>query len=108
MQTSPTTQHDDALWLSLINAVIPFAANGKGTEVRLSDPDVLLTETGLDSLDNAVLGAYLCELFEVPLPLQRDFQPRTAREAIDFLEQHAQRRIESPDDIVRMLETAAP
>lgn len=105
-----TTPHNltDQDWLALINAVIPFAANGKARDIRLTQLDVPLADSGLDSLDNAVLGAYLCEIFEVPLVLHRDFQPLTVRDAIAFLSRHAQRMVHTPEDIVAMLETTAP
>jgi hypothetical protein len=102
-----TTPHEltDQDWLALINAVIPYAANGKARDIRLTQCDVPLAESGLDSLDCAVLGAYLCEIFEVPLALHRDFQPLTVRDAMVFLSCHAQRMVHTPQDIVAMLET---
>lgn len=105
-----TTPHNltDQDWLVLINAVIPFAANGKARDIRLTQLDVPLVDSGLDSLDNAVLGAYLCEIFDVPLSLHHDFQPLTVRDAIAFLSSHAQRMVHTPEDIVAMLETTAP
>jgi acyl carrier protein len=105
---TPTRELTDDTWLTLINAIIPFAANGKARHIRLTLLDAPLAESGLDSLDSAVLGAYLCEIFDVPLPLHRDFHPRTAREAIEFLRSNAQRAIHTPEEIVGMLETAAP
>ncbi len=98
----------DETWLALINTVIPYAANGKARDIRFTDAEANLAECGLDSLDGAVLGAYLCEIFEVPLPLHHDFQPATVRDAIVFLSQHARRHIHSPEEIVAMLETTAP
>ncbi len=98
----------DETWLALINTVIPYAANGKARDIRLTDVEANFADSGLDSLDGAVLGAYLCEIFEVPLPLHHDFQPATVRDAIVFLSQHAKRHIHTPEEIVAMLETTTP
>ncbi len=98
----------DETWLALINTVIPYAANGKARDIRFTDAEANLAESGLDSLDGAVLGAYLCEIFEVPLQLHHDFQPATVRDAMVFLSQHAKRHIHTPEEIVVMLETTTP
>ena len=95
-------------WLGVVNAVIPYAANGRARAIQLADLDTPLGESGLDSLDAAVLGAYLCELFDVPLALQRDFHPLTLREAVAFLQQHGQRTIHSAATVHALLGPDAP
>ena len=89
--------------LAIINAVIPHAANGPHRSIRLSDPLLEIAESGLDSMDVAVLVAYLGELFDVPVDLQRDIPTQTVQAIFDYLRQHGRRQITSAQEIGDML-----
>jgi len=89
--------------LSIINAVIPHAANGPHRSIRLNDPLLEIAESGLDSMDMAVLGAYLGELFDLPVELQRDIPVHTVQTLFDYLRQHGRRQITSVQEIEDML-----
>lgn len=94
-------QHIDDL--AIINAVIPHAANGPHRSIRLIDPLLDIAESGLDSMDVAVLGAYLGELFDVPVDLQRDIPVQTVQAMFDYLRQHGRRLIKTAQEVEDML-----
>lgn len=89
--------------LALMNAVIPHAANGPHREIRLTDALLDVAEAGLDSMDVAVIGAYLCELFDVPVAQQKDIPNTTVESMFVFLRQHGRRHIHSVEEVENML-----
>lgn len=93
----------DNLNLTLINAVILYAANGPHRDIRLTDPLLDIAESGLDSMDVAVISGYLCELFDVPLAQQKDIPTHTVASMFEFLQQHGRRHINSVEEVQNML-----
>jgi acyl carrier protein len=89
--------------LDLINAVIPYAANGSHCAIRLWDASLAISESGLDSMDVAVIGAYLSELFDVPLELQKEMPGETVDIMFAFLRLHGRRQIRDVQQIEEML-----
>ncbi len=89
--------------LAIVNAVIPHAAHGKHRNIRLDDPLLRLSEAGLDSMDVAVLGAYLCELFDVPPDLHRSMPGDTVHHMFEHLRLHGRRQIQHAHEVDDLL-----
>lgn len=96
-----------SLQLEIVNATIPHAAHGASRRIRLTDPDIKLLESGLDSLDLAVLGAYLCELFDVPLDLHREIPFDQLQPMFDFLLAHGRRMVRDGAEVDRLLDASS-
>lgn len=97
LAVAPETQ------LEIVNATIPHAALGASRRIRLTDASIALVETGLDSLDRAVIGVYLCELFDVPLDQQKEMPTDHLQEMFAFLRRHGRREVQGGADVERML-----
>jgi acyl carrier protein len=68
----------------------------------ITDLDVALKDTGLDSLDFIMMGLYLGAIYGVPDNTAKDFAPVTAKELYDLMEQH--QRKEPPATVNEAME----
>jgi acyl carrier protein len=93
----------DTIYLEIINATIPYAAHGPHRSIQLTDPSTNLLESGLDSMDVAVLGAYLCELFDIPFELQKEMPSDNVHVMFTFLHQHGRRILHTAAEVQEML-----
>lgn len=90
-------------WIAIINAVIPYAANGTRQKIQLTGTEQAFEEAGLDSLDVAVIGVYLCELLDIPVALHKDVPLAVIADLTAFLDQHAVQRGLTPAAIFKAL-----
>lgn len=64
--------------------------------------DVKLKDTGLDSLDFIMMGLSLAAIYGVPDNTAKDFDPETAQEFFDLMDQHKHK--EPPETAVEAME----
>lgn len=90
-------------WISIINSVIPFSANGEHQKIQLNGDEIYFSDAGLDSLDVAVIGIYLCELLQVPNYLHKEIPAQSIKDLVNFLDENSINRDITPELISEML-----
>jgi len=75
-------------FLELFNAVAKAVRPAYHDYVPVTDLDIPLTETGLDSMDGLMMGIYFCDIYGVPEEISKELHPTTPREFQTFLEKH--------------------
>lgn len=82
---------NDTQFLQLFNAVAKVAKTPSNPPVPAESLDQAFDELNIDSLDGLIMGMYLCEIFEIPEEIGKNFQPKTVGEFQAMLYEHAQK-----------------
>jgi hypothetical protein len=82
---------NDTQFLQLFNAVALVAKTLSNPPVPAQSLDETFQELNIDSLDGLIMGMYLCEIFDIPEEIGKNFQPATVGEFQAMLYEHAQK-----------------
>lgn len=82
-------------FLKLLHEVAKKAKPFHNELKQIEDMDMLLADSGLDSLDMLMCTVYLCEIFDVEDEKSKEMQAKTPREALTFLLENGRRQPES-------------
>ena len=75
----------DEDFIRLFNACAVLAKTASNPPVAAVSLDDLLSDLNIDSLDNLILGMYLCDAFKVPEEVGKTMQVRSVGDTRDFL-----------------------
>ena len=75
-------------FLELFNAVAKAVRPAYQEYVPVTDLDMPMTETGLDSMDGLMMGIYFSDIYGIPEETAKEMHPTTPREFQNFLEKH--------------------
>lgn len=81
----------DSELIELMNGIVKLARPVSSEDLKLTNLDVLLKDTGLDSLDFLMVSVYLSDVYGVPEEVVKEmkFTPEsTVRDFITFMQQH--------------------
>lgn len=91
--------------LELMNGIVKLARPVSSEELKLTSLDVLLKDTGLDSLDFLMAGVYLSDVYGVSEEIvkQMEMTPEsTVRDFILYMQQH---KTKEPNSVKEALES---
>ncbi len=94
---------DDTQFLRLFNAVAIVAKTPANPPVPAESLDQTFQDLNIDSLDGLIMGMYLCEIFEIPEEVGKNFQPKTVGEFQAMLYEHAQKTDIDVDEAIKSL-----
>jgi hypothetical protein len=94
---------DDSEFLRLFNAVAKVAKTPANPPVPAESLDQNFQELNIDSLDGLIMGMYLCEIFQVPEEIGKNFQPQTVGEFMAMLIEHAEKVDIDVDEAIKSL-----
>jgi len=75
-------------FLELFNAVAKAVRPAYQEYTSVTDLDIPMTETGLDSMDGLMMGIYFSDIYGIPEEIAKEMHPTTPREFQTFLEKH--------------------
>jgi hypothetical protein len=73
-------------FLELFNAVAKAVRPAYQDYAPVTDLDMPMTETGLDSMDSLMMGIFFCDIYGISEEVGKLMTPTTPREFKDFLE----------------------
>lgn len=88
-------------FIKLFNEVAKVAKPAH-TNFNITDPDEPLKNV-LDSLDNLMIGIYLCELYGIPEEIGKTCQATTINEFLNFINIHKTQEPESVEAAVESI-----
>jgi acyl carrier protein len=88
-------------FLELLNEVAKKARPFNSEFRRIDSMDMILKETGLDSLDMLMCVVYLCEIYDVEDEKSKEMLGTTPQELLDFLKEWGRRQ---PTDLAQARE----
>lgn len=94
---------DDTEFLRLFNAVAKVAKTPSNPPVPAESLDQNFQELNIDSLDGLIMGMYLCDIFDIPEEVGKNFQPQTVGEFQAMLYEHAQKTDIVVDEVIKSL-----
>jgi hypothetical protein len=75
-------------FLELFNAVAVAVRPSYQDYTPVTDLDMPMTQTGLDSMDSLMMGIFFCDIYGIPEEIGKAMKPTTPRGFQEFLEQH--------------------
>jgi len=91
----------DQEFIELLNEVAKKARPFNSEVRRIDSMEMILKETGLDSLDMLMCVVYLCEIYDVEDEKSKEMLGTTPQELLDFLKEWGRRQ---PVDIAQARE----
>jgi acyl carrier protein len=91
----------DQEFIQLLNDVAKKAKPFNSELKPIDSMDMILKETGLDSLDMLMCVVYLCEIYDVEDEKSKEMLGTTPQELLDFLKEWGRRQ---PADLVQAKE----
>lgn len=89
-------------FLELFNAVAKAVRPAYQDYTPVTDLDIALTETGLDSMDGLMMGIYFADIYGISDEIAKEMRPTTPREFMDFIEKHKTKTPEGTvEDIIK-------
>lgn len=95
----------DSELLELMNGIVELARPVSADDLKLESLDVLVKDTGLDSLDFLMIGVYLSEIYGVPEEIVKEMQvgpESTVRDIIKYMQEH---KTKEPSSVKEALES---
>jgi hypothetical protein len=93
----------DQDFLKLLTAVVKVVKPFHAEAIEITDMDIKLSETNIDSLDNLMIGIYMTDVFGIDEETAKTMKPETPREMLAFLLQHATVQVTDVDEVIRGL-----
>jgi hypothetical protein len=93
----------DQDFLKLLTAVVKVVKPFHAEAIEVTDMDIKLSETNIDSLDNLMIGIYMTDVFGIDEETAKALKPETPREMLAFLLQHATVQVTDVDEVIRGL-----
>jgi hypothetical protein len=93
----------DQDFLKLLTAVVKVVKPFHAEAIEVTDMDIKLSETNIDSLDNLMIGIYMTDVFGIDEETAKALKPETPREMLAFLLQHATVQVTDVDGVIRGL-----
>jgi hypothetical protein len=93
----------DQDFLKLLTAVVKVVKPFHAEAIEVTDMDIRLSETNIDSLDNLMIGIYMTDVFGIDEEIAKTMKPATPREMLEFLMQHATVQVTDVDEVIRGL-----
>jgi acyl carrier protein len=91
----------DQEFIELLNEVAKKAKPFNRELVPIDSMEMILKETGLDSLDMLMCVVYLCEIYDVEDEKSKEMLGTTPQELLDFLKEWGRRQ---PSDLAQARE----
>ena len=88
-------------FLELFNAVAVAVRPAYHSYSPITDLDMPMTETGLDSMDSLMMGIFFCDIYGISEEVGKEMKPTTPREFQTFLEQHKTKTPASVEDAIK-------
>ena len=82
-------------FIELFNAVAKVAKPSYAGEVIATKMEDKFADIGIDSLDGLIMLMYLCEIYDVPEAVAKEWTPHSVQEVYDLLMAHKNREPES-------------
>jgi len=82
----------DQEFIELLNEVAKKARPFNSEVRRIDSMEMILKETGLDSLDMLMCVVYLCEIYDVEDEKSKEMLGTTPQELLDFLKEWGRRQ----------------
>jgi hypothetical protein len=93
----------DQDFLKLLTAVVKVVKPFHAEAIEVTDMDIKLSETNIDSLDNLMIGIYMTDVFGIDEETAKALKPETPREMLAFLLQHATVQVTDVGGVIRGL-----
>ena len=90
-------------FLKLLTAVVKVVKPFHAEAIEITDMDIKLSETNIDSLDNLMIGIYMTDIYGINEEAAKAMKPETPREMLEFLLQHATVQVTDVDEVIRGL-----
>lgn len=97
----------DSELLELMNGIVKLARPVSSEDLKLESLDVLIKDTGLDSLDFLMMGVYLSEIYGVSEEVikQMEMTPEsTVRDFIKYMQEHKTKEPVSVKDALESIQ----
>ena len=88
-------------FLELFNAVAVAVRPAYQEYSPVTDLDIPMTETGLDSMDSLMMGIFFCEIYGISEELGKTMHPTTPRGFQEFLEAHKTKTPASVEEAIK-------
>ena len=88
-------------FLELFNAVAKAVRPAYQDYTPVTDLDMPMTETGLDSMDSLMMGIFFCDIYGISEEVGKEMKPTTPREFQTFLEQHNTKTPNSVEEAIK-------
>ncbi len=88
-------------FLELFNAVAKAVRPAYQDYTPVTDLDMPMTETGLDSMDSLMMGIFFCDIYGISEEVGKEMKPTTPREFQTFLEQHKTKTPNSVEEAIK-------
>jgi acyl carrier protein len=82
-------------FIELFNAIAKIVKPSYAGEIIATKMDDKFSDIGIDSLDTLMMLMYLCEIYDVPEAVAKEWTPQSVQEVYDLLMAHKNREPES-------------
>lgn len=89
--------------IDLFNQVARLARPAFRDYVPIETLEIPFPETGLDSMDAVMISIYLCEIYNVPEEVAKEFSFTTPAELFALCKQHKTREPESVESAMELV-----
>lgn len=93
----------DQEFLKLLSAVVKVVKPFHAEAIEVTDMDIKLSETNIDSLDNLMIGIYMTDIYGIDEEVAKTMKPETPRQMQEFLVQHATIKDIDVEEVIRNL-----
>jgi hypothetical protein len=93
----------DQEFLKLLTAVVKVVKPFHAEAIEVTDLDIKLSETNIDSLDNLMIGIYMTDIYGIDEEVAKGMKPQTPRELREFLLKHATVEVTDVEAVIRGL-----